>query len=419
MSATADPNRRRASWVSGLSTLRNRGFTKGISPSVISLHVVVTIAMTVAVVPLLRINHLPMKFAWAELFEIYCVAFALQGTVAGILLYTIGFSPRETLGPILERLWADKRRVLILLPFLFVLYLLCAGLAAVSVWPVIALLSIAVLEVFDRTQGKHILSSRLITIALSAAYLFWGLVLVSAYNDIVVVSQRNVTYDATFNRIDSWLMHGMTVSAIAHHATLALPHWFYAVVEFVYYSCMFPQVGGALMLLSFRCSRRETLRFVVALLSAYYFAVALFWLWPSQGPFFMCQTHFSEFPSNLRTFSIQRILSEKTASLWAGHGIRVIGLDYYIAFPSMHIAIVTIVAVFLRRWKRVFYTLLACDALILATVILLEWHYILDLVGGLAVAALVTVLVPPRVESTCASAFQSGLAVTNSSGALG
>jgi membrane-associated phospholipid phosphatase len=67
----------------------------------------------------------------------------------------------------------------------------------------------------------------------------------------------------------------------------------------------------------------------------------------------------------------------------------------------------------------VFYALLALDALIVGTVILLEWHYVLDVIGGLAIAAVVTVLIPPRVEGSRAAARGVGLAVTNSSALLG
>ena len=171
-----------------------------------------------------------------------------------------------------------------------------------------------------------------------------------------------MTYDAAFNRVDIWLLHGMSVSGIAHGALHSLPAWFFKAVEFVYYFCMFPQIGAAMLLLAFRSERREAFRLSVALLTAYYLAIGIFWLWPTQGPFFLCADHFADFPSTLLTYPIQKGLLEKAASLWAGHGVGVIGLDYYIAFPSMHIAIPAIVAVFLRRWRRVYYALLAVDA---------------------------------------------------------
>jgi hypothetical protein len=383
------------------------------------VHVLVTIVLTLAVVPLLRMNHLPVRFAWADISETYWMTFAFQGTVAGILLYLVGFSSKETVGPIIGRLRADKRRILVLIPFLLILYGLSVVFASAVVWPFLAIFSLAVLEWFDRSQGQQDgLSSPIVALAPAAIYLFCGLILVSAYNDIAVASRPNVTYDAVFNRVDSWLLHGMTVSGIAHSAVHRMPTWFYKAVEFVYYFCMFPQIGAAMLLLAFRSGRREAFRLSVALLTGYYLAIGIFWLWPTQGPFFLCSTHFADYPSNLLTYPIQKGLLEKAASLWAGHGVGVIGLDYYIAFPSMHIAIPMIVAIFLRRWKRIFYTVLACDALIVATVILLEWHYILDVIGGLAVAAVVTVLVPPRLSSPRGNTWEQGLAVTNSSAAL-
>ena len=383
------------------------------------LHVLVTIALTLAVVPLLRMNHLPVRFAWAEISETYWMTFAFQGAVAAIVLYLIGFSLKETVGPIVGRLRSDKRRILILIPFLLILYGLTVVLATAAVWPFLAVFSLAILEWFDRSQGQQDgLASPIAALAPAAIYLFWGLILVSAYNDIAVASRPNVTYDVAFNRVDSWLMHGMTVSGIAHGALHNLPAWFYKAVEFVYYFCMFPQIGAAMLLLAFRSGRREAFRLSIALLTAYYLAIGIFWIWPTQGPFFLCSTHFTDFRSIVLTYPIQEGLLEKAASLWAGHGVGVVGLDYYIAFPSMHVAIPAIVAVFLRRWRRVFYTLLAVDVLILATVILLEWHYVLDVVGGVALAALVTVLVHPRLGGSRRGTVEQGLAVTNSSAAL-
>jgi hypothetical protein len=383
------------------------------------VHVLVTMVLTVAVVPLLRTNHLPTRFAWSDIFEVYWMTFAFQGAVAAILLYLIGFSAKETVGPIAGRLRADRRRILVLIPFLLILYVLCLALASAVVWPFLAVFSLAILEWFDRSQDRQDgLSAPIAALAPAALYLFWGLILVSAYNDIAVASRPNVTFDAAFNRADAWLLHGVTVSGIAHGAVHNLPGWFYKAAEYVYYFCMFPQIGAAMLLLAFQGGRREALRLSVALLTAYYAALGLFWLWPTQGPFFICQGHFAEFPPKLLTYPIQHGISEKVASLWAGHGLGAIGLDYYIAFPSMHIAIPAIVAVYLRRWKRVFYTLVAVDVLIVATVILLEWHYVLDVIGGLAVAAVVTVLIPPRSEGS--SPEESvGLAVTNSSALLG
>lgn len=169
---------------------------------------------------------------------------------------------------------------------------------------------------------------------------------------------------------------------------------------------MFPQVGAALILTGFCYGRSHAFRFVGVILTAYYLALAFFFFWPSQGPYYLCAAHFSEFPSSLQTFSLQKRQLLQASSLWAGKGIESVGLDYYVAFPSLHIAMPLVVAWFLRRWKRILPLLLALDLLLVASIVLLEWHYVVDLVGGVAVAALAILVVgAPHQQPRLAGGF--------------
>ena len=59
-------------------------------------------------------------------------------------------------------------------------------------------------------------------------------------------------------------------------------------------------------MVSLQYGKRRGLQFVGAILTGYYFALSLFYLWPSQGPFYLCPIHFSEFPSTLRTYAAQK-----------------------------------------------------------------------------------------------------------------
>ena len=76
----------------------------------------------------------------------------------------------------------------------------------------------------------------------------------------------------------------------------SLPFYFFRFLEFIYYG-MFSQIGAALIMVSLQYGKRRGLQFVGAILTGYYFALSLFYLWPSQGPFYLCPIHFSEFPS--------------------------------------------------------------------------------------------------------------------------
>jgi PAP2 superfamily protein len=374
-------------------------------------HYAATFLLAAAIVPAMRLARLPVKFDWPVLLQMYWVVFPLQSILAAIVLYLIGFSAEDTLRPLWSRYNQDKRRFLLLAPFLLVLSLVCAYFASLKVLPYMIVLAIAILEMFDRTQDRpRFLSVALSSALIPALYLFIGIVLLFAYNDVAVSSRPYVSYDAFFEHLDSWILAGGTVPGIVHHAVRYLPLQIYKFLEFVYYYCMFPQVGAALILLAFHCGRKEALRFTGTLLTAYYFAIALFWMWPSQGPFFVCERHFAEFPASLLTYSVQRELLSQASALWAAKGFNSVSLDYYIAFPSMHIAAPLIVAWYLRRRRRILGFLLAVDLLIVVAVVLLEWHYVVDILGGMAVAGLSVLIVDG------ASGYEGGSLVRSDKG---
>jgi membrane-associated phospholipid phosphatase len=75
-------------------------------------------------------------------------------------------------------------------------------------------------------------------------------------------------------------------------------------------------------------------------------------------------------------------------TLWNQVPIHRISTDYFIGFPCMHIAQPLIVMWFLRRWKRMLIVLCAYDALLIVSILLLEWHYLVDIIGGVLVAAI-------------------------------
>jgi hypothetical protein len=54
----------------------------------------------------------------------------------------------------------------------------------------------------------------------------------------------------------------------------------------------------------------------------------------------------------------------------------------------MHIVQPIIVLWFLRRWPRLVVALIAYDALLVGAILMLEMHYVIDIVAALPVAAL-------------------------------
>ena len=128
--------------------------------------------------------------------------------------------------------------------------------------------------------------------------------------------------------------------------------------------------------------------FVGTVLLSYYFALALFYVWPALGPFTVCPGHFSRFPTSLAAYTIQKTLMVHALALYHHDPVRRIPIDYFIALPSMHIVQPLIVIWFLRRWKRMVFALAIYDVVLVAAILFLEMHYVIDLIVGILVAAL-------------------------------
>ena len=151
---------------------------------------------------------------------------------------------------------------------------------------------------------------------------------------------------------------------------------------------MFPQIGAALILVALCEGRTRGLQFVGTILLSYYIALVLFYIWTAQGPYYLCPAHFSRFPASLQIYNLQKTLIRDALALWRHQPISRISTDYFIGLPCMHIVQPMIVMWFLRRWRRIVIALAAYDLLLVAAILLLEMHYVIDILAGIPVAAL-------------------------------
>jgi hypothetical protein len=231
------------------------------------------------------------------------------------------------------------------------------------------------------------------SIFLTAAYLFFGVTLVIVYNDIIVASRFPLSYDAALNRLDTAVLLRHSVSSIAHTMFVVLPPRWITFLDFAYFQ-MFLVMGGTLLVSSYTSCKRGV-QFAGACLTAYYVTLLIFYLWPTYGPYVYCNTHAAEYPRNLTSYvfqisgmpNLQAIAQRKTLYL---------GTGYFIAFPSMHIGLPLIAMWFMRSWRRVFSCLAAYTCVLAVAVVILEWHYAVDVLGGLAVAAIALAIVNPK-----------------------
>jgi hypothetical protein len=355
------------------------------------VHFWLTGVMALALIPAMRAARLPLRFDWPQLVQAW-VGLMFQATFLACILCVIGGGYRETLRPVLERYWTDKRRLLLLVPLLGELVYLFGAAEAV----VVTFSFVAFVELMERTRKRPgALLHAVGAVMLPAAYLFAGLVIVFAYNDVIVSFRFFGAFDPLFNRIDSWILGGATVSSIAHRLGAHLSLGTYRFLEFVYFG-MFSQIGAGIILVALDLGMRRAFRLVGSLLTAYTFALLCFYLWPSHGPYYSCPIHFAAFPRQLTVYAAQQTLMARAQALSGGLEIPSISTDYYVAFPCMHIAQPLIVMWFLRRWKRITIALTVLNVVLVASILLLEWHYVVDVLGGVGVAILSIAIVNRR-----------------------
>jgi PAP2 superfamily len=354
-----------------------------------NFHYLLTVILLLVLVPALRFANLPVRFTWVSFFTAYWLNLGAQSVFGAIILYLIALSPRDTLVPFVTRYRRQLARLLMLLP--------CLGLIGWLYGPiwgaVIAADGVALIELNDRlTERRCSPLASLRAVMVPAAYFFAGFWLVLAYNDVVASLRFTGSGDEALNRLDAWLMHGTTVPLMAHGALAHLPLWAFYVMTAVYFM-MWPLVGACIAFLSLMCGTRRALQFVGATLTAYYIALALFYVLPTTGPYFVCPNHFATFPKSLPVYDLQRAAVTQLTALQHHRPPSVLGMDYFIGFPCMHITEPLIALWFVRRWRGLAVAVTAFNIALIPSILLLEQHYAVDLLAGAVVAAVAVLMV--------------------------
>ena len=202
-----------------------------------------------------------------------------------------------------------------------------------------------------------------------------------------IVSVRPVNlYDAFFQRLDWTLFH----FSVQHFAHSRLASGLYHPAEAIYYSM--PGVMGAVLL--FLCLAEEQTAawdFAGSIAVAYYISLIVFFLFPAKGPYSIDSI---PLPATLPTATIQHALAFNARTLYHHSAWISSAFGYFISFPSMHIVQPLLAGWYLRRWKRVSAIVFVYCALLVASILVLEWHYAVDIVGGILVAIVAAWLAP-------------------------
>jgi hypothetical protein len=330
---------------------------------------VLTATATVALPWALWRARFPFALEWSSLIA-SCLFLFFESVIVAGLLWFVENPPGVLEGN--SRFWGDIRKPLLLLVFSIVLAIVVGIKASIAG----TMFALVVLQ--SRPALRRRLTVR--SLALPAAYFVAGIIVAFAYNNVLARIHFFGTYDRFFNALDARLF-GITAPQLVRAAVKVLPQWSFSILNFIYYG-MFAQLGATLILCGIHDGQRQALRFVGTVLTAYYLALIVYFFWPCYGPFYLDPA------SPGAVGATQKILVANAQYLWSGGAVKYIPIGYYVAFPSLHIAQPLIALWFVRRWKRIAFVLAIYDTLLVAAIIVPEWHYFVDLIGGVGVAGL-------------------------------
>lgn len=217
-------------------------------------------------------------------------------------------------------------------------------------------------------------------------YLAFGIDVAVLFSSVVVTFRPCTAWDSALNNLDAHLMFGLTVVTLSHRAAPA-----YGIAELVYYG-IFGLMGAGILFLCLAGDQRAAFQMCGAILVAYYLSLVIFWFIPALGPF-----AFGGLPMNLWTSATQHASLINATFLYHHAGWVSPPGAYYVAFPSLHMAQPLIVAWFLRRWRWVSRVIFGYCVLLVPAILILQWHYLVDILGGLAVAFVGVLIVTPDI----------------------
>jgi hypothetical protein len=295
-----------------------------------------TIVLAAGLVPAFRTAGIPLRFTWKVYFIAFWWSLAFQSMVTAIVLYTIGF-PGELRS-----------------------------------------------KLTSRVQNRESPREALLALLIPSAYFFLMFILVFSYNDVIAMLRFDGMADVALNRVDSWILGGATISSLVS----GIPVRILKPLEAVYF-LMFALVGGCLILLALRCGQSTAMRFVAALATAYYIGLIAFYFVPATGPYYLsAMQRDGNYIGDGQIAFVQMLNAMKDHK-----GLQMVGTDYFIAVPCLHLSQPLIAIWFVRKWNRVAVALSIFCLILIPAIILLQQHYVIDLIGGVAVAVVAVAMV--------------------------
>ncbi len=228
---------------------------------------------------------------------------------------------------------------------------------------------------------------RLRRVVPALAVLALGYLTVWNLNYLAALLTPGRLYDSYLMRLDLWLFGVRDYVSVFPLVTtptlfrLFEAGYLFLFTEIMAVTCVIVLTGGAI----------DVRRWVGALFSAYAVGLLVFALFPTVGPPIFAPDSFDRAAwGGTITGQILVQLGAEYTNVLGGSPLN--GFGYFIAAPSLHVAVATLCQHRLGQWPWMFWAFLPANAVLIASTVVLGHHYVVDLPAGVLLAALIIVV---------------------------
>lgn len=225
------------------------------------------------------------------------------------------------------------------------------------------------------------------SLTLMAGVLMVGYATIWNLNYLIAVLSKGRLADLTLRELDIALYRLLFRAPIDYVGFFPIvrSEAFFRLFENAYVMLM-PEIFLAALL--WVLAKRDMAAFVRTLFTCYLVGLIVFAVYPAVGPCIAFPDSFGdEFRGSLTFRLMDGMASEYTAAL---ERTSVNGFGYFVAVPSLHVALAVVLQVMLRVSPRHFWVFLPINVVVASSTIVLGYHYVVDLLAGLALGTLVT-----------------------------
>jgi len=227
--------------------------------------------------------------------------------------------------------------------------------------------------------------ARLRYIAAGLGTLFGGFVTVTNLNYLLALLTFDRVHDPALRDLDL-VIYRSVVPGLRYEGLFPLTHsavWFHLLENA--YMMLFPEMVVVLVVL--HLTRGDVLGFFKRTLACYGLGLLVSLIYPAVSPCVYYPESFRAAYAGSVAFNLGRSLASDYVAL--RHGLPLNGFGYFVAIPSLHVAMAVVLQASLAVSRMHFWTFLSVNLLLVSSTVVLGQHYLIDVPAGLLLGLIV------------------------------